>query len=264
MVRVHPPLPHHRNRLGAGASGAGDGERSPGRHPRSRSPGSVPVEELAGDRLRFRARGRRPVGSRWPFCPWAAPSRGSTVEPPGAHARAGRPDANWRSSSVMYASIGRSSGSNGRGAVATATNRARVGRGAVEPRQRDVMLVDGHAETSKISAVAPGFPEPIVDDSHARVTGNGTKGPEALSWACRSGASAPRPADPATAPPASQPNIGRTICAATTMTSHAIGTAAKNPSAALQPLRRRTVPDPVGWGTTRYVTTVPTTSTSSP
>ena len=46
------------------------------------------------------------------------------------------------------------------------------------------------------------------------------------------------------------PNQGRMTWSATTMTSQAIGTAAKKPSAALQPLRRRTVPEPVGCGTT--------------
>src|SRR3954469_8412125 len=57
----------------------------------------------------------------------------------------------------------------------------------------------------------------------------------------------------------SQPRMGRMIWTATTITRQAIGTAAKNPRAALQPFRRDTVPDPVGCGTTRYVTTVPIT-----
>ncbi len=45
-----------------------------------------------------------------------------------------------------------------------------------------------------------------------------------------------------------QPSNGLTTWSTTTITSQAIGTAAKNPSAALQPLRRRTVPEPVGCG----------------
>src|SRR6478672_6574293 len=58
-----------------------------------------------------------------------------------------------------------------------------------------------------------------------------------------------------------QPSHGRTTCRATTITSQAIGTAAKKPRAALHADLRRTVPDPVGCGTTRYVTTLPMTRT---
>ena len=56
--------------------------------------------------------------------------------------------------------------------------------------------------------------------------------------------------------------IGRTIWTATIITRYAIGTAAKNPRAALQPVRRRTVLEPVGCGTTSQVTTLPATSTT--
>src|SRR5215207_5800205 len=93
-----------------------------------------------------------------------------------------------------------------------------------------------------------------LDDSERRVPRNGTKGP-ALQR--------PRLADvvrPGHAP-GLQPSSGRRIWMATTMTSQATGTAAKNPRAALQPVRRRTVPEPVGWGTTSQVTMVPMLST---
>jgi spermidine synthase len=56
--------------------------------------------------------------------------------------------------------------------------------------------------------------------------------------------------------------VSDTIWIAATITSQAIGTAAKKPRAALHALLRRTVDDPVGWGTTRYVTTVPTIRTT--
>jgi hypothetical protein len=61
-------------------------------------------------------------------CPSPSPSREVVGPPPGAQARAGRLAASSRSSSVMTASMGRSSGSNGRGAVATgAAGRAYAG-----------------------------------------------------------------------------------------------------------------------------------------
>src|SRR6476660_7569934 len=54
-------------------------------------------------------------GPLFPPPPWPSPSIGT---PPGAQARAGQVAANARSSSLMNASIGRSSGSKGRSIVA--------------------------------------------------------------------------------------------------------------------------------------------------
>ena len=57
---------------------------------------------------------------------------------------AGRLAESSRSSSVWTASIGRSSGSNGRGVSAAERRRAGVRRGAVELGQCDVLFVDRH------------------------------------------------------------------------------------------------------------------------
>ena len=117
--------------------------------------------------------------------------------------------------------------------MATASGGAGVGGCPVELRQRDVLLVDGHAETPRDEADAGRKPGLLRDDSHGSVPRNGTEG---LGGRCDCIAEVVRRVH------ASQPSSGRTIWVAATITSQAIGTAAKNPSAALQPLRRRTVP----------------------
>jgi len=95
--------------------------------------------------------------------------------------------------------------------------------------------------------MATGYPVPIVDDSQRRVARNGTDGPVGLAVTSRLwcvGA-------PDVRRSTTQPKNGRMICIAAIITSHAIGTAAKKPRAALHALRRRRIPDPLGCGTTR-------------
>lgn len=97
-----------------------------------------------------------------------------------------------------------------------------------------------------------GYPTRIADDSHDTVAWNGTEGLGGplvpMSDVVRRVHADLGVVDPATG---HQPRSGRRTWVATTMTSQAMGTAAKNPSAALQPLRRRTLPEPVGCGTMR-------------
>lgn len=133
-------------------------------------------------------------------------------------------------------------------------------RSAVQPWECDMLLFDGHGIPRRDDRCHSRNPGRHRDDIGGRVAWNGTEG-LAHATARRSEVVRARSVMVALAP--HQPNSGRTSWSVATITSQAIGTAAKKPSAALHAVRRRTPPEPVGWGTTRYVSTVPTVSTTT-
>ena len=92
------------------------------------------------------------------------------------------------------------------------------------------------------------IPGGIEDDIGGRVAWNGTEG---LAQRARRLREVVLRRSAILPPRAYQPNSGRTNWSVAIITSQAIGTAAKKPSAALHGLRRRTVPDPVDCGTSR-------------
>lgn len=109
----------------------------------------------------------------------------------------------------------------------------------------------------------------IADDSHGSVPRNGTDGLVGLSHrefepvrTCTTstiGYRCKRRRPPIRRPRfVAHPNHGRMTWSATAMTRYAIGTAAKNPRAALHPLRRLTDDAPLGCGTNSQVRTLPT------